>query len=236
MRRPIESHLTQPTYRLNEAAELAGVSTQTVSYWFRGRAGSERTPLFSDRLRDRNDEVRLSFLEVSETIVAALFRRNGASMTRLRTAREFTRARIGSEFPLATRQFKLASRRILLDLEEQSPSRRSDDLLVDFSLEAGHNVLPFYFTEALERFDYSDDPADDRTDGWAQRYHPHGRDAPLVIDPVYGSGRLTVAGTNIRAAAVFARIAQGYSAEDITDDLRLPIELAKAVIKFKTAA
>ena len=100
-------------------------------------------------------------------------------MARLRTAREFTRTRIGSEYPLATRQFKLASRRILLDLEEQSPSRRSGDLLVDFSLEAGQNVLPFYFTEALERFDYSDD----ETDGWARRYHPHGRDAPLVISP-----------------------------------------------------
>ena len=232
MSSPLEQQLTQPTYRLNEAAELAGVSTQTVSYWFRGRAGSEQTPLFADRLRNGDDEVRLSFLEVSETIVAALLRRNGASMARLRTAREFTRTRIGSEYPLATRQFKLASRRILLDLEEQSPSRRSGDLLVDFSLEAGQKALPFYFTEALERFDYSDD----ETDGWARRYHPHGRDAPLVIDPVYGSGRLTVAGTNIRAAAVFARIEQGYTAEDITDDLRLPIELAEAVIKFKNAA
>ena len=53
---------------------------------------------------------------------------------------------------------------------------------------------------------------------------------------MYGSGRLTVVGTNIRAAAVFARIEQGYTAEDITDDLRLPIELAEAVIKFKNAA
>lgn len=229
---PNESHLTQPTYLLNEAASFAGVSTQTVGYWFRGRAGSKQTPLFNERRRDHGTEICLSFLEVSETIVAALLRRNGASMARLRTAREFTRRRVGSEYPFATRQFKLSSRRILLELEQHAPSRRAADVLVDFSREAGQNVLPFYFTEALERFDYSNQ----ETNGWTKRFHPHGRDAPLVIDPLYGSGRLTVAGTNVRAAAVFARIEQGYTAEDIMDDLRLPIELAEAVIKFKTAA
>ena len=226
------TELTEATYTLSEAAALAGVSGQTVSNWFRGRKGSSQTPLFADRLRSRDEEIRLSFLEVSETIVAALLRAHGASMSRLRTAREFTHLQIRCEHPFATEQYKLASGRILLEFEEYSPSRRKDDVLVDFDVQAGQRVLPLYYTSAMERFDYQSDS----DFSWALRYHPYGRAIPLVIDPRYGSGRLTVAGTNIRAEAVFARLNSGYSKSDIVDDLRLPIELVEAVVGFSQAA
>lgn len=228
----IDPHLTDLTYTVSEAAALAGVSGQTVSNWFRGRAGSSQIPLFSERRRAVHEDIRLSFLEVSETVVAALLRRNGASMGRLRVAREFTKRRIHSQYPLATEQFKLASKRILLELEDEAPSRRKSDVLVDFDIKAGQKVLPIYFSTALELFDYRDD----LEAAWAHRFHPYGRVTPLVIDPRYGSGRLTVEGTNIRAESVFARIEHGYSIEDITDDLRLPAELVKAVFQFKRVA
>lgn len=224
--------LTDATYTVAEAAALAGVSGQTVSNWFRGRAGSSQTPLFADRLRFREEEIRLSFLEISEAIVAALLRRHGATMSRLRTAREFTRLQIQCEHPFATEQYKIASKRILLELEEQTPPRRKDDVLVDFDMQAGQRVLPLYYTTAMERFDY----LEDHEFSWAHRYHPYGREIPLVLDPRYASGRLTVSGTNIRAEAVFARLNSGYSANDIVDDLRLPIELVEAVAEFNQAA
>ena len=227
-----DEYLTAPTYTVAEAAALAGVSGQTVSNWFRGRQGSNHAPLFSERRREPEQEIRLSFLEVSETIVAALLRKNGASMARLRNAREFTREFIKSEHPLATERFKLSSRRILLEFEEAAPSSRKSDVLVDFDDQAGQKVLPIYFKSALDQFDYREE-----TDAsWAYRYHPHGRQTPLVIDPKFGSGRLTVEGTNIRAESVFARVARGYSAEDITDDLRLPIDLVRAVLQSRSAA
>ena len=224
--------LTDPTYTLTEAAALAGVSGQTVSNWFRGREGSLQTPLFADRLRTRDEPIRLSFLETSETIVAALLKRNGASMSRLRSAREFTRRRIPCEHPFATEQFKLTGDRILLEFEEQSPSVGKRDLLMDFDERAGQKVLPFYFTSALEQFEYQNE----LEFAWARRYHLYGRDIPLVIDPAFGSGRLTIADTNIQAESVFARIDSGYSVEDIVEDLRLPTEQVKAVIEFKRAA
>ncbi len=224
--------LTDPTYTLKEAAALAGVSGQTVSNWFRGREGSSQTPLFADRLRTRDEPIRLSFLETSETIVAALLKRNGASMSRLRSARESTRRRIPCEHPFATEQFKLTGDRILLEFEEQSPSVGKHDLLVDFDERAEQKVLPFYFTSALEQFEYQNE----LEFAWARRYHPYGRDIPLVIDPAFGSGRLTIADTNIQAESVFARIDSGYSVEDIVEDLRLPTEQVKAVIEFERAA
>ena len=227
-----DAYLTEPTYTVAETAALAGIAGQTVSNWFRGRRGSDQVPLFAERRRNGQTEIRLSFLEVSETIVAALLRRNGATMARLRTAREFTREFIKTEHPLATEQFKMSSRRILLEFEEAVPSSSKSELLVDFTEQAGQNVLPIYFTAALDQFDYRDDsdPA------WAQRYYPHGRQTPLVIDPQFGSGRLTVEGTNIRAESIFARVSNGYSAEDITDDLRLPIDQVRAVLQSRTAA
>lgn len=224
--------LTDATYTVAEAAALAGVSGQTVSNWFRGRMGSSQTPLFADRLRASEEEIRLSFLELSETIVAALLRRRGATMSRLRTAREFTRQQIECEHPFATEQYKLASRRILLEFEEHSPSRRKDDILVDFDVQAGQRVLPLYYKSAMEQFDYQQDSEF----SWAHRYHPYGRETPLVLDPRFASGRLTVAGTNIRAETVFARLDSGYSTNDIVDDLRLPIELVEAVAAFNQAA
>ncbi len=224
--------LTDATYTLAEAAALAGVSDQTVSNWFRGREGSTQTPLFDDRRRTRDQEIRLSFLEVSETIVAALLRTHGATMSRLRTAREFTKLQIQCEHPFATEQYKLASGRILLEFEEHSPIRRKGDVLIDFDEQAGQRVLPLYYTSAMDRFDYRHD-ADV---SWAQRYHPYGRAMPLVIDPRFGSGRLTIAGTNVRAEAVFARLNGGYSTGDIVDDLRLPVELVEAVAAFRQAA
>lgn len=224
--------LTDATYTVAEAAAWAGVSAQTVSNWFRGREGSSQTPLFDDRRRARDQEIRLSFLEVSETIVAALLRTHGATMSRLRTAREFTRQQIRCEHPFATEQFKLASGRILLEFEEHAPSRRKEDVLVDFDVQAGQRVLPLYYRTAMDRFEYQDES----DYSWAHRYHPYGRAIPLVIDPRFGSGRLTVAGTNIRAEAVFARLNSGYSTSDIVDDLRLPIELVEAVAGFNRAA
>ncbi len=228
----IDPLLTAPTYSLSEGADLAGVSSQTVSHWFRGRAGSGQVPLFQDRRRARDEEIRLSFLEVSETIVAALLRRNGASMARLRNAREFTRRYVKSEYPLATEQFKLSSRRILLEFSAAAPSARERDVLVDFDERAGQSVLPVYFSTALDRFDYQLDLAP----AWARRYYPYGRQTPLVIDPQFGSGRLTVAGTNIRAESVFARVSRGYSAEEIRDDFRLPLETVRAILQFQAAA
>ena len=227
-----QSKVADRAYSVAEAATLAGVSAQTVGAWFRGRRGSSLTPLFSDRVRSRDEEVRLSFLEVSETIIVALLRRHGAAVSRLRSAREFTRLQIPCDHPFATEQFKLSSGRILWEFKEQYPSRRRQDVLVDFSLEGGQHVLPFYFAEALDRFDYAGS-LDERT---VSRYHPYGRGVPLVIDPRYGSGRLTVTDSNIRAEAVFARFLDGYTVEDIKDDLGLPTDQLKAVQRYLNAA
>ncbi len=219
-------------YTPNEVAQICGVSARTVSYWFRGRRGSAVDPVFA--LADQWDpqSMRLSFLDLCEVIVVANFRRHGASLQRIRLAREFTKQRVTSEHPFATEQFKLTGGRILWEFNEELPSNRKQDVLVDFDSSAGQYALPIYFAEALERFDYGD-LLGDRA---ACRYHPYGRDVPLVIDPRFGSGRLTVTDFNIRAEAVLARFSHGYTVQEINDDLGVPVDLLKAVQLFQSAA
>lgn len=219
-------------YTPSEVAQLAGVHTRTASYWFRGRRGSAVPPVFPLVEQWDPQTTRVSFLDLCEAIVVSNFRRHGASLQRIRLAREFTKQRVTSEHPFATEQFKLAGGRILWEFDEQSPSNRKQDVLVDFDSSAGQYALPIYFTEALERFDYGD-LLGDRT---ACRYHPYGRDVPLVIDPEFGSGRLTIADSNIRAEAVLARFSHGYTIEEINDDLGLPTDQLRAVQQFQRAA
>ena len=229
LQRPI---VTSTTYTTHEVAELAGVSARTVSYWFRGRRGSGIEPLFE--LTDQWDPrtMRLSFLNLCEAMVVADFRRHGASLQRLRLAREFSKQQIGSDYPFATEQFKLAAGQILTEFSEQHPSNRRQDTLVDCGGENRQAVLPSCCSSTLERIDYTDMLGVCT----AYRYHPYGREVPLVIEPGFGSGRLTVVDSSLLAESVWWRIEAGFTPWDLYDDLGLPFELSERLIQFKISA
>ncbi len=229
LQRPL---VTSTRYTAHEVAELAGVSARTVSYWFRGRRGSGIEPLFE--LTDQWDPrtMRLSFLNLCEAMVVADFRRHGASLQRLRLAREFSKQQIGSDYPFATEQFKLAAGQILTEFSEQHPSNRRQDALVDCTVTDRQAAVPSCCSSTLDRFDYRDMLGVCT----AYRYHPYGREVPLVIDPDFYSGRLTVLDTRISAEAVWWRIEDGFTADDLNDDLGLPHRLAETLIRFKSAA
>lgn len=203
-------------YTFREAAKLAGVSTGTVRNWLYGAMtpeGYEMQAVFGDKRKSHEDVARVSFLELSELVVAARFRARRVKLERVREAHKFARTEWEMSHPFAHLDLASLGGHILARFEEESPSPTQGRLVVLTS--PGQKVLlPELVQEELRRFDYADD-------NFAERWYPYGRDVPVVVDPHYGGGTPTIAGSGVSVEIVHKRWKAGEKVAFIALDFRL---------------
>lgn len=222
-------------YSISEAARLAGTSGQNISRWFRGMRRSDQVypALFSDRQRSFDEAISLSFLEVIEVIAVSAFRQAGVASGRIRSARDFALSHLSDSYPFASYEFKVRGARLLHEYERRHPDEQSGSMAVDIGHAAAQWILNGFDEVARMSIEYG---SPEQTP-WAVRYYPCGRDGHLVIDPRYGSGRVTMIGHNVLAETVAGRYRGGDSIEFIAQDYELEPNAVKAAISyFKPAA
>lgn len=202
---------TSDLFTVAEAANHAGTSPSTVRAWLCGVEARHVEPLFSERVRNSESEIWLSFLELVEVIVARRFRGHGVSIDQLRRTRQHARKRWQVEHPLAERRLKLLGGRVI-----DNPG-----MAIDLDWPASQPALIKLAAYATEVFEYDSLSEPDQDAGWATRFYPAGRSRPLMVDPRFAGGAVAFTNRGVTLETVVGRRKAGESVDFIADDLRL---------------
>ena len=218
MRSPDDAR-TRPLFTPADAARLARTSPAAVRAWFCGNAKQGDAPLFEDRVRQADEQLWLSFLEVVEVIVARQFRSHRVTIAQLRSARHYAKTEWDVAFPLAERRLKLLGGRVV-DPELNGTA-------IDAGWPALQPALPELADFANSVFDYDADKP-----SWAYRFFPAGRKTPLVVDPRYAGGQIAFPNRRLRLIDVVERQQAGEDVEFIAEDFALDPADVEAALQF----
>lgn len=229
---PIDRFRTGKAYTITQAARLAETSPQNVSRWLRGYSYADHhmAPLFGEvrAVREENAPPRLSFLQLSELVIASRIRNSKSriSLDKIREAHEFARTRWGIEYPFASLKLSLLGGEIIHEFETQKDGARSAIAISS----GGTWVLPPMVEQAIALFEY------DEEDGLAVRWFPAGRDSRLVVDPRVAAGRPVIQGTLVTIDGIKARFKAGQDMAFIAHELSISRRDVENAVRFAEAA
>jgi uncharacterized protein (DUF433 family) len=199
-----------------EAARFTQTNPGTVAYWHYGR-GTRVGPA----LRGKRRYAPLSYLQLVEVAFVAPFRQRGVPLQRIRKARDYVAKVFGAEFPFAQYEFKTEGLHILMDAASVDPE--FEDLIV--ADEAGQMAWERIVLERFDQFDYEED--------LALRWHPRGRNIPIIIDPRISFGAPILERTGTPTWVIRGRFEAGETAEEIEADFGVPQDDLQYALEFE---
>lgn len=223
----LDVYRTGKAYTIREAADYAGTTPATVRRWVRGyeASGHRMRPVFAE-MDSPGEAPRLSFLELAEIVVAVRFTQHGGKLEKVRAARQRAQHMYADlPYPFASLRLKQLGGEILHVIDEEMGGKA-----LALSLggpEGDQYALPQFVDDALDLFDF------DPLDSMATRWFPAGRDVPLVVDPHFGGGRLTIQGRGVTVQVIrdcFFRDDQDI--EFIASDYELDVHVVQEVIRW----
>lgn len=210
---------TGKTYSVSQAAALAKVSHGTVRNWLFG--GLEVEPVFGSSEKGRGDLALVSFLELSELIVAARFRRLKIRLQRIRDAHDFASKDWKVDYPFAHLNLQSIGGHILSKFEEEQPAPGGHFVVLS---SPEQYLLPGLVSEELANFEYA-------RDKFAARWFPFGREVPVVVDPRFSAGQPTIVDRGVRVDIVRRRWKAGETVSSIARDFELEPPQVEAVLQ-----
>ena len=212
-----------PIYSVAEAARLAGVSAVMVRRWASGEGAANPPPAGG------SGPLLVSFLTLTEIVMAKSFRCPGVRLARIRKARDFAGKRLETDYPFASSRLSPLVDDIIKRFSLESPRER-DPLTFAMSVELGFEqwTLAAQVRQTIENIAYA-------SDGLAERWFPTGKDAPIVVDPRFAAGQPTIAGTGVTVEAVHSRFKQELPKDFIARDLQLEKSVIEAALRFSGA-
>ncbi len=211
---PWRRRLFLPAYEVGEAARYARTNPQTVAYWHFNRGG------LGPILPGKEKGQPLSYLELVEVAIVAVFRRLGLSLQRLRKTREYAQQTFKAEYPFAQLQFQTEGHHLLLELGKNEGFHVNEVILADEHGQTGWKSL---IADRFQEFDYEHDVA--------LIWHLAGRSSPVVIDPRIAAGSPQVKG--IPTWVLKGRVEAGETLGDITSDFNLSGEDVIHALRFE---
>jgi uncharacterized protein (DUF433 family) len=207
-----------PAYRVADAARYAGVSPQTAANWhYRNIAAHGAV------LQGKEPRQHLSYLQLIELGIVAVFRSWDVPLESIRRTREYMGQTFNSEFPFAEYRFKTDGFHLLMNLVDVVPELKNDDLIV--ADKGGQLGWASMMEDKLLQFDY------DMQFELALRWFVAGRDSTVVIDPRVAFGAPTVNG--IATWVLKGRYKAGETLADIKEDFGLPEQQINDALKFE---
>ena len=222
-----------PAYSVAEAAHYLRMPEETLRSWVAGRL----YPVSGQSKRSRplvhlDDPQRryLSFINLVEAhVLAAIRRRHGVKLPKVRAALDYVRKQFQVERPLIDQAFQTNG----LDLFVE---RYGD--MINASRE-GQQAMKEILSVYLQRIERD-------TRGLPIKLYPFTRDtdsatAPrrdprvVVMSPTVSFGRPVVAGTGIPVAALYERYKAGDSVADLARDFRLETGAVEEAIRCEAA-
>ena len=220
----------RPAYQAAEAARILGLPAGTVRAWCFGHDYVGR----NDRQRHRFQPViepvdvagkLLSFGNLCELhVLAAIRRRHGVHMPKVRRAIDYVSRELGVERPLANAQFStngidlfVKAAGTLLNVAEQGQQAMRADFeraltRIEFGA-AGGPLLLFPYTRPGDRA-----ALQPRT---------------VVVDPLRSFGRPVIAFAYVRTEVINDRFRAGDSAQEMAEDYRVGIQDIEEALRFE---
>ena len=224
---PPSIYLTGKAYTVPEAARYAKTSAATVRRWIAGydAVGHAMAPVFPEKAASSDEPLRLSFLDLAEIVVVVTFTQRGGKLEKMRRAREWAlRQYPDLLYPFANMRLKQLGGEVLHIVDQELGGKA---IAISMGGSEGEQpALPRFAAEALDLFDT--DPL-----GLAERWHPYGRHVPVVLDPKFAGGQITIEGRGIRKDTITTRFFEyEESVEFIARDLELEPEAVEAVLRL----
>lgn len=222
---PMHDPRLQPAYALAEAAHYLRMPPATLRSWIYGRpypvSGLTKRSQVLIHLDDPKRKY-LSFINLVEAhVLAAMRRRHGVKLPKVRSALDYVRKQFKMDRPLIDQTFQTDG----LDLFVE---RYGD--MINVSRE-GQRAMKELIAAYLQRIDRD-------TGGFPIKLYPFTRDTDadslpkedprvVVMNPSVSFGRPVIAGTRVPAAAIYERYRAGDSVAGLADDFRLDISPSK---------
>jgi uncharacterized protein (DUF433 family) len=231
--KPTDDLRLVPAYSVAEAAHYLRMPEATLRSWVVGRsypaAGQSRR---SRPLIHINDQKRqyLSFINLVEAhVLAAIRRRHGVKLPKVRRALDYVRRHFRVDHPLIDQAFKTDG----LDLFVEHYGD-----LINASRE-GHRAMKEIIGVYLQRIEWD-------AKGFPIKLYPFTRDtqgeaAPaadpriVVMNPAVSFGRPVITGTGIPVSSIYERYKAGDSVADLAKDFRLEISAIEEAIRCEAA-
>ena len=188
-------------------------------------------PVFGDLQPESAEPLLLSFLELAEIVVAVRFTGQGGKLLKVRDARSFARKEWPElPYPFASLRLKKLGGELIHEFDSDYGGKA---LAISIGRPGEEQwTLPNMAQEALDLFDY-DEPGDEM----AIRWYPAGRDVPIVVDPHFAGGRLTVVGRGVTVENIKARFFRyRQSIAYIANDLDLRRHDVEEILKLAEPA
>jgi len=222
-----------PAYSVAEAAHYLRMPKETLRSWVVGRlypvAGQPKRSRSLIHLDDHKGQY-LSFINLVEAhVLAAIRRRHGVKLPKVRKALDYVQRQFRVEHPLINQAFQTDG----LDLFVERYGE-----LINASRE-GQRVMKEIIGVYLKRIEWD-------AKGLPIKLYPFTRDtqaeaaaasAPrvVVMNPAVSFGRPVIAGTGIPVLSVYERYKAGDSVADLAQDFNLEISAIEEAIRCEAA-
>lgn len=205
-------------YTPREAARLVGGTAQEVLRWTRGSGPTE--PLWKAHYQYLEDTTELSFFDLIEVRVVKAMRLAGVSMQSIRYAIRLAANRFGVERPLATQNFRLSGRQILMDALE------NDGELISLSkANPGQKVFTEIVRQSLNDLEYEDD--------LVARWRPSAASF-VVIDPQRSFGAPVLDDFGISTRVLFDEFLQCNDARYLSRVYEIPLRYINDALRYES--
>ncbi len=212
---PWRRRLYLPAYRVGDVARYTHTTARTIENWHYRETDSGITLPGRERRRP------LSYLELVEVAIVAIFRHFGVPLASIRRTRDYFAQTFQEEYPFAVYRFKTDGFHLLMNLKEFEPDVDIERLIV--ADRAGQLGWERMMADRLFEFDYEEE--------LAIKWHVAGRQSPVLIDPRVAFGAPMVRG--IPTWVLKGRWTAGESIEDIKVDFELESEEIQHGLEFE---
>jgi uncharacterized protein (DUF433 family) len=213
-------------YTLADAARLLRLDRAKLSRWARGYQASAnpkegaRPPVIQRSVAERAGESILTFYELVELNLVAMFRTAGVSMPTIRRAREKLSERLGTSHPLAMSRVRTDGTRLLLEIARGETGRIYEELTSEAQTVMGDLAEPFF-----KNLEYDEE--------MARRYWPLGKEKGIVLDPRRSFGAPIDDRTGVPTHPLYAMVRGGTSVKQVADWYQVPESTVKAACEFE---
>jgi len=222
-----------PAYSVAEAAHYLHMPEETLRSWVAGRTYPVAGQVKRARPLVHFDDPKkqyLSFMNLVEAhVLAAIRRRHGVKLPKVRNALDYLRSQFQIERPLIHQVFQTNGLDLFIERYGE---------LINVSRE-GQRAMKEIIGVYLKRIDRDENglpiklyvlTRDTQTDA-----APSSDPRLVVINPALSFGRPVIAGTGIPISSIYERYKAGDSAADLAKDFRLEISAIEEAIRCEAA-
>lgn len=219
----MDSLFAKGVYSLQDAARLLREKPSTLKRWAFGyhRNDKDYPPAITTGLPEVDGVKAITFLELIELLFIRGFLESGVSWPMVHEAARVAARLFDTAHPFAMKRWFADPAGIYAMLKEEGAEEVYVELAGDGQIAMIHALEGY-----LRQIDFD-------ISGIAERWHPMGKDEPIVIDPQRAFGAPVVQGTSTRTSVLADMYEAGTPAEEIAWWYDLPQWQVESAIRFE---